>query len=113
MISKTNAQNITLTWRVIANPIQSSSIGNTWIGVPQTNPDTFMKALLYLPSQLTTQMAHLDAFAHVVECIFHLQPDYVICQALLASWGESDNPCTIYALLMVPLDTLIVNYSGT
>jgi hypothetical protein len=58
-------------------------------------------------------MAHLDAFTHVVECIFHLQPDYVIFQALLASWGESDNPCTIYALLMVPLDTLIVNYSGT
>jgi hypothetical protein len=63
--------------------------------------------------QLTTQTTHCDAFSQVVECIFHLQPDNVICHALLASWGESDNPCTIFTLLMVPLDTLIVNYSGT
>jgi hypothetical protein len=61
--------------------------------------------------QLTTQMAHLDAFSHVVECIFLLQQDNVICQALLDLWGESDNPCTTYVLLMVPLDTLTVTYS--
>jgi hypothetical protein len=35
-----------------------------------------------------------------------------IHQALLDLWGESGNPCTICALLMVPLDTLTVTYSG-
>jgi hypothetical protein len=30
----------------------------------------------------------------VVECIFLLQQDNVISQALLDSWGESDNLCT-------------------
>jgi hypothetical protein len=63
--------------------------------------------------QLTTQRAHLDAFSHVVECIFLLQQDNVICQALLDLWGEYNNPCTIYKLLMVPLDTLAVTYGGT
>jgi hypothetical protein len=64
--------------------------------------------------QLTTQMACLDAFSHVVECIFCLQQDNVIHQeAILDSWGESGNLCTIYALLMVPLDTLTVTYGGT
>ena len=63
--------------------------------------------------QLTTQMACLDAFSHVVECIFLLQQDNVICQALLDSWGESSNPCTIYALLTVPLDTLTITYGRT
>jgi hypothetical protein len=63
--------------------------------------------------QLTTQAADLDAFSHVVECIFLLQQDNVICQALLDSWGESSNPCTIYALPMVPLDTLTITYSRT
>jgi hypothetical protein len=55
-------------------------------------------------------MTHLDAFSHVVECIFLLQQDRVICQALLDSWGASNNPCTIYALLTVPLGTLTVTY---
>jgi hypothetical protein len=45
--------------------------------------------------QLTSQMAHLDAFSHVDECIFLLQQDNVICQALLDSWGDSGNPFTI------------------
>jgi hypothetical protein len=58
-------------------------------------------------------MACLDAFSHVVECIFLLQQDNVICQAILDSWGKSGNPCTTFALLMVPLDTLTVTYSGT
>jgi hypothetical protein len=49
----------------------------------------------------------------VVEQIFLLQHNNVICQALLDLWGESGNQCTIYALLMVPLDTLTVTYSGT
>jgi hypothetical protein len=55
--------------------------------------------------------AHLldvDAFSHVVECIFLLQQDNVIHQVLLDLWGESGNLCTIYALLTVPLDTLTV-----
>jgi hypothetical protein len=63
--------------------------------------------------QLTTQAACLDAFFQVVECIFLLQQDNVICQALLDLWGESGNPCTIYALLMAPLDTLTVTYGRT
>jgi hypothetical protein len=58
-------------------------------------------------------MACLDALSHVVECIFLLQQDNVIHQAILDLWGESGNPCTIYALLMVPLDTLTVTYGGT
>jgi hypothetical protein len=29
-----DAQNITLTWKVIATPIQCSSIENMWIGFP-------------------------------------------------------------------------------
>jgi hypothetical protein len=53
-------------------------------------------------------MACLDAFSHVIEHIFLLQQDNVIHQALLDLWGESGNPCTIYTLLMVPLDTLTV-----
>ena len=63
--------------------------------------------------QLTTQMACLDAFSHVVECIFLLQQDNVIRQALLDLWGDSGNPCTIYVLLMVPLDTLTITYGRT
>jgi hypothetical protein len=59
-------------------------------------------------------MACLDAFSHMVEHIFLLQQDNVIHQALLDSWGESDNPCTIlYALLTVPLHSLQVTYGGT
>jgi hypothetical protein len=58
-------------------------------------------------------MAHLVAFSHVVKHVFLLQQDDVICQALLDSWGDSGNLCTIYALLMVPLDTLTTNYSRT
>jgi hypothetical protein len=61
-----------------------------------------------------TQAAHLDAFSHVVQCIFLLQQDNVICQALFDSWGESSNPCTIYVLLlMVPIDTLTITYGRT
>jgi hypothetical protein len=56
--------------------------------------------------QLITQMSHFDAFSNVVEHVFLLQQDNVIPQALLDSWGESDNPCTIYALPMVPLTPL-------
>jgi hypothetical protein len=63
--------------------------------------------------QLMTQVAHLNAFYHVVECVFLLQQDNVLCQALLDSWGGSDNPCTVYALLMVPLDTLTVTSRRT
>jgi hypothetical protein len=63
--------------------------------------------------QLTTLAANLDAFSYVVECIFFLQQDNVICQALLDLWGESGNPCTIYALLLVPLDTLTITYGRT
>jgi hypothetical protein len=44
---------------------------------------------------------------------FLLQNDNVICQALLDSWGESGNPCTIYMLLRVPLDTLTITYGRT
>jgi hypothetical protein len=56
----------------------------------------------------------LDVFSHVVECIFLLQLDNVICQALLAdSWGDSYNLCTIYTLLTVPLDTLTINFGRT
>jgi hypothetical protein len=51
---------------------------------------------------------HLDAFSHVVECIFLLQQDNVICQADL--WGDSGNLCTLYMLLTIPLDTLIITY---
>jgi hypothetical protein len=58
-------------------------------------------------------MAHLDAFSNVVECIFLLQQHNVIHQAFLDLWGESDNPCTIYGLLMVPLDILTVTYGRT
>jgi hypothetical protein len=63
--------------------------------------------------QLTTQTVCLDAFSHVVECIFLFQQDNVICQDLLDLWGESGNPCTIYTLLTVPLDTLSINYGRT
>jgi hypothetical protein len=64
--------------------------------------------------QLTTQVAHLDAFSHVVECIFLVLPqDNVLHQTLLDLWGDSGNPCTIYALLMVPLDTLTITYGRT
>jgi hypothetical protein len=62
---------------------------------------------------VTTQMACLDAFSHVVECIFLLQQDNVICQVLLDSWGASHNLCTFYVLLTVPLDTLTIHYGGT
>jgi hypothetical protein len=48
----------------------------------------------------------------VVEHVLLLQQDNVIHQALLDSWGESGNLCTIYLLLMVPLDTLSVTYGG-
>jgi hypothetical protein len=57
-------------------------------------------------------MACLDTFSHVVECVFLLQQDNVICQALLDLCGESGNQCTICALPTVPLDTLTVTYSG-
>jgi hypothetical protein len=63
--------------------------------------------------QLTTQMVYLDAFSQVGECIFLLQKDNVICQALLDLWGESRSPCTIYALLMFPFDTLTTTYGRT
>jgi hypothetical protein len=64
--------------------------------------------------QLTTQTVCLEVFSHVVECIFLLQQDNVICQALLDSWGESGTPCTIYyALLTVPLDILNITYGRT
>jgi hypothetical protein len=66
-----------------------------------------------LPShfqQLTSQAAHLDEFSHAVECIFLLQQDNIICQALLDSRGKSNGQCTIYMLLMVFLDTLTVTY---
>jgi hypothetical protein len=55
----------------------------------------------------------LDAFSHVVECVLLLQKDNVIHQALLDSWGESGNLCTINALLTVPLDTLTITYGRT
>jgi hypothetical protein len=55
----------------------------------------------------------LDAFSHVVECVYLLQKDNVIHQALLDSWGESGNLCTINALLTVPLDTLTITYGRT
>jgi hypothetical protein len=42
--------------------------------------------------QLTTQTVHLDVVSHVVECMFLLQQDNVICQALLDWWGEPTNP---------------------
>jgi hypothetical protein len=38
----------------------------------------------------------------LVEHILLLQWDNVICQALLDLWGDSSNPWTIYALLVVP-----------
>jgi hypothetical protein len=63
--------------------------------------------------QLPTQTAHLDTFSHVVRCVFLLQQDNVLCQALLDLWGVSYNPCTIYVLLTAPLDTLTINYGGT
>jgi hypothetical protein len=46
----TNAQDITLTQRVIATPLQSSSIGTHGLVSCRPNADTFMKALSYLPS---------------------------------------------------------------
>jgi hypothetical protein len=49
----------------------------------------------------------------VVEHVFLLQQDTIIHQALLDLWGESGNLRTIYALIMVPLDTLTVTYGGT
>jgi hypothetical protein len=58
-------------------------------------------------------MTCLDAFSPVVEHVFLLQQDNIICQALLDLWGESGNLCRIYVLLMVPLDTLTVTYGGT
>jgi hypothetical protein len=58
-------------------------------------------------------MACLDVFSHVVEHIFLLQQNNVIHQALLDSWEESNNPCTIFTLLMVPLNTLQVTYGRT
>ncbi len=58
-------------------------------------------------------MAHLDVFSHVVECIFLLWQDNVICQALLDSRRDSGNLCTLYVLIMVPLDTLTITHSRT
>jgi hypothetical protein len=55
-------------------------------------------------------VAHLDVFSHVFEHVFLLQQENVIHQALLYMCGESGNPCTIYALLTVPLDTLTISY---
>ncbi len=43
---------------------------------------------------------------------FFKSKDNVICQALLDSWGELGNPCTIYMLLTVPLDTLTITKNG-
>jgi hypothetical protein len=41
---------------------------------------------------LPPQSAHLDAFSHVlVEHVFLLNDDNVICQALLDLWGDSCN----------------------
>jgi hypothetical protein len=57
-----------------------------------------------------TQTAHLKAFSHVVERVFLLQQDNVIWQALLDLWGASNNLCTIYALLTLPLHSLQVIY---
>jgi hypothetical protein len=50
---------------------------------------------------------------YVFEHVFLLQQDNVICLALLDSLGESGHPCTIFVLLMIPLDTLTVTYGGT
>jgi hypothetical protein len=58
-------------------------------------------------------MAFLDALSQVVECIILLQQDNDVCHAILDSWKQSGNPCTIYALITVPLDTLTVTYNGT
>jgi hypothetical protein len=60
-----------------------------------------------------TQTAHFKAFSHVVERVFLLQQDNVIWQALLDLWGASNNLCTIYALLTLPLHSLQVIYGGT
>ncbi len=62
---------------------------------------------------LPTQLAHLNVFSHVNECIFLLWQHNVFHQALLDSWGDSDNLCTIYMLLTVPLDTLTIYYGRT
>jgi hypothetical protein len=51
-------------------------------------------------------MAHLDVFSQMVECVFLLCQDNVICQALLDSRGDSSNPCTIYVLKRFPLTPL-------
>jgi hypothetical protein len=59
--------------------------------------------------QLMTQVAHLEAFIHVVEDLFLLQQGNVIWQALLDLWGTSNNPCMIY----VPLHALQINYGAT
>ena len=48
-----------------------------------------------------------------LEFIFLLQQDNVIHQALLDSWGESNNSYAIYILITVPLHSLQVTYSGT
>jgi hypothetical protein len=37
----------------------------------------------------------------------------VIWQALLDSWGGSNDLCMIYALLIVPLNSLQITYAGT
>jgi hypothetical protein len=63
--------------------------------------------------QLTTQLDHLKAFSYVIEDFFPLRQGKVIWQALLDLWGASNNPCTMYALLTIPLHTLQVTYGGT
>jgi hypothetical protein len=56
---------------------------------------------------------HLKALSHVVEKIFLLPWSNVIWQALLDSWGGSNDLCMIYALLIVPLNSLQITYAGT
>jgi hypothetical protein len=79
-----------------------------WLLVPNNDsPPTWLCPATQNPG------GHLDAFSHVVKCIFLLQQDNVIFQALLDSWGESVNPCTLSVLLTVPLGTLQVTYGRT
>jgi hypothetical protein len=73
----------------------------------------FVTLTLTLIQKLTTQADHLKGFSHVIEDIFLLLHGNVIQQALLDLWGASDNLCTIYTLLTVPLHSLQVTYGVT
>jgi hypothetical protein len=63
--------------------------------------------------QLMSWADHLKGFSHVIEDIFLLPHGNVIQQALLYSWGASNNLCTIYMFLTVPLHPLQVTYGRT